>query len=210
MLVCQNLSFSIENRKLIDSLNFQLEEKKHLLIIGPSGCGKTTLLTLMCGLQRPESGSIFYNQTNICDLKEEQLDKFRGQNLGIIFQNFHLIKVLTLYENLAIALKFSGQKIDKDKIYNYLAKIGLTDKSKQKAGNLSVGESQRLAVARAVITNPKWIFCDEPTSALDDKNTQLTLELLQQEAQSCQASLIVITHDQRVKNIFSNQQIIEL
>lgn len=209
MLYCKNLSFKIGTRKLIDSLNFNLEANQHLLIFGPSGCGKTTLLSILSGLQKPDSGHITYNDIDLYNLKEGEIDHFRGQNLGIIFQTFHLIKALTVYQNVVLALKFSCKKIEKEKIDHYLERLHLLNKSNQKVETLSVGEKQRLAVARAVITNPKWILCDEPTSALDNTNTEKMLRLLENEAQNCNASLIIVTHDQRVKSHFKNQKIIE-
>ena len=210
MLMCQNLSYQIGQKKLFDSFNFTLETKKHLLILGPSGSGKSTLLAILAGLQKPNSGNILYEKTNLYNLEGVKIDQFRGANLGIIFQNFHLIKSLTLYQNIALAQSFLDKKIDHNQINYYLKHLGLIDKAKEKADRLSVGEAQRLALIRALINKPKWILCDEPTSALDNRNTENMLKLLEEEAMNCGASLIIVTHDQRVKSHFKKQQILEI
>lgn len=210
MLKLTNISYQINNRQLINNLSFSLETQKHLLILGPSGCGKSTLLSILGGLNKPDQGQVIYDNRNIYNLDESQRDKFRGQNISILFQNFHLIKVLSIKENLALAQNLSGLTINYNQINDILKRLNLFDKSDQKINNLSNGEAQRLAVARAVITNPKWILCDEPTSALDDNNCQIMLNLLEEEAKRCQASLIIVTHDKRVTNHFDQEHILKL
>lgn len=210
MLKLTNISYQINNRQLINNLSFRLETQKHLLILGPSGCGKSTLLSILGGLNKPDQGQVIYDNRNIYNLDESQRDKFRGQNISILFQNFHLIKVLSIKENLALAQNLSGLTINYNQINDILKRLNLFDKSDQKINNLSNGEAQRLAVARAVITNPKWILCDEPTSALDDNNCQIMLNLLEEEAKRCQASLIIVTHDKRVTNHFDQEHILKL
>ena len=138
-----------------------------MLILGPSGSGKTTLLCLLAALQKPTSGIIKYDDIDINQLKPFEMDKFRGQNLGIIFQNYHLINSLNVYQNIAIASKITPKKVDHNQIIDHLEQLGLKDKAKQKTSTLSIGQAQRLAVIRSLINNPKWILCDEPTSALD-------------------------------------------
>lgn len=210
MLTCSDLCYKIDNKIIINKVNFNLELGNHLLILGPSGSGKTTLLCLLAALQKPSSGSIKYNDTEIYKLKPYARDQFRGKNLGIIFQDFHLIKSLNVYQNIALASSLSDKKIDKEQINHYLRGLGLEDKSNQNISTLSIGQSQRLAVIRSFINKPKWILCDEPTSALDDNNTDKLLKLLKSEAQKNKSSLIIVTHDKRVKSYFGNDNILEL
>jgi lipoprotein-releasing system ATP-binding protein len=209
MLICENLSFSINGHKLISDINFNIKNQKDLLITGPSGVGKTTLLSILCGLQKPTEGNIKYNNINLYDLKEDKIDDFRGKQLGIVFQNFNLINSFTIKQNLDLANTVSTSQ-ESDHLYKLLQRIGLAEKSHLQVSKLSTGEKQRLAVARAFIGNPKWVFCDEPTSSLDDKNTDIIVNLIKEESLRSKASLILITHDKRVRSILNFSQILNL
>lgn len=209
-LSCINLSYKINNNIILDDLSFELRQGDNLLILGPSGSGKTTLLCILTALLRPTNGIVKYADQNIYELSPAQKDKFRGQNLGIIFQNFHLINSLTVFQNIELAVKLSGKKIPSEKIYYYLEELNLVDKAQQKINSLSYGQAQRIALIRSFITKPSWIFCDEPTSALDDNNTDKLLNLMKNEAKENHSSLIVITHDQRVKSFFDKNHILKL
>ncbi|MDC0227490.1 ATP-binding cassette domain-containing protein [Alphaproteobacteria bacterium] len=209
MLTCENLSFSIDGYELFSNINFNIKKEKDLLITGPSGIGKTTLLSILCGLQQPSDGRILYNDISIYNLAESKVDEFRGQELGIVFQNFNLINTFTIKQNLQLANSALGSK-DTDHIYELLQRVGLADKSHIKVSKLSIGEKQRVAVARAFIGNPKWIFCDEPTSSLDDRNTDIITNLIKEESIRCKASLILITHDKRVQSILNFNEILRL
>ena len=209
MLTCENLSFSIDGYELFSNINFNIKKEKDLLITGPSGIGKTTLLSILCGLQQPSDGRILYNDISLYSLAESKVDEFRGQDLGIVFQNFNLINTFTIKQNLQLANSTLGAK-DTDHIYELLQRVGLADKSHIKVSKLSIGEKQRVAVARAFIGNPKWIFCDEPTSSLDDRNTDIITNLIKEESIRCKASLILITHDKRVQSILNFNKILRL
>ena len=208
MLICENLSFSIDGHKLFSNINLNIENQKDLLITGPSGIGKTTLLSILCGLQKPTEGKVLYDDINLYNLVENKIDYFRGDKLGIVFQNFNLINAFTIKQNLELAKTTQGSG-DKN-LYDLLQRVGLADKSHIKVSKLSVGEKQRLAVARAFIGNPKWIFCDEPTSSLDDKNAEIISQLIKDESRRCKASLILITHDKRVQSILNFSQTLKL
>ena len=210
MLLCQDISHSYAERVLFDKLNFTLDKGKHLLITGASGSGKTTLLALLTGMMKPQNGVIAYDDLNIATLEDGALDKFRGQHIGIVFQDFHLIPVLSVWQNVALALSLAQKPVEDARIMDVLSRLKLAEKVKDKVQNLSLGEKQRAALARAVVGRPAWIFCDEPTSALDDANTHAMLELLQTEASVIGASLITVTHDARVKADFSHHQSIML
>ena len=208
MLICENLSFSIDGHKLFSNINLNIENQKDLLITGPSGIGKTTLLSILCGLQKPTEGKVLYENINLYNLVENKIDYFRGDKLGIVFQNFNLINAFTIKQNLELAKTTQGSG-DKN-LYDLLQRVGLADKSHIKVSKLSVGEKQRLAVARAFIGNPKWIFCDEPTSSLDDKNAEIISQFIKDESIRCKASLILITHDKRVQSILNFSQTLKL
>ena len=209
MLICENLLFSIDGQELFSNINFNIETEKDLLITGPSGIGKTTLLSILCGLQRPTDGNILYNEINLYKLVENKIDEFRGKQLGIVFQNFNLINAFTIKQNLQLANTASGTE-DYDYLYDLLQRVGLADKSHIKVSKLSIGEKQRVAVARAFAGKPKWVFCDEPTSSLDDKNTDIIINLIKEESLRCKASLILITHDKRIQSILNFDQILKL
>ena len=208
MLICENLSFSIDGHKLFSNINLNIENQKDLLITGPSGIGKTTLLSILCGLQKPTEGKVLYDDINLYNLVENKIDYFRGDKLGIVFQNFNLINAFTIKQNLELAKTTQGSR--DENLYDLLQRVGLADKSHIKVSKLSVGEKQRLAVARAFIGNPKWIFCDEPTSSLDDKNAEIISQFIKDESIRCKASLILITHDKRVQSILNFSQTLKL
>ena len=209
MLTCENISFDIDGQNLLSNINLNLKNQKDLLITGPSGIGKTTLLSILCGLQKPTNGSIIYNDIDLYSLAENEVDNFRGKNLGIVFQNFNLINSFTVKQNLEIATNAIGNK-SSDQYFNLLDRIGLADKSHIKVANLSIGEKQRLAVARAFVGEPQWIFCDEPTSSLDDKNANIIANLIKEESSRCKASLVLITHDSRIQTLINFSKILRL
>ena len=209
MFICEDISFDIDGQKLFTNINLNLKPQKDLLITGPSGVGKTTLLSILCGLQKPTNGSIIYNDIDLYNLAENEIDNFRGKNLGIVFQNFNLINSFTVKQNLEIAANAIGNK-SSDQYFNLLDRIGLADKSHIKVANLSIGEKQRLAVARAFVGEPQWIFCDEPTSSLDDKNANIIANLIKEERSRCKASLVLITHDSRIQSLINFSQVLRL
>ena len=209
MLICENLSFSIDGHKLFSNINFKIKNEKDLLITGPSGIGKTTLLSILCGLQQPTAGKIFYNDICLYNLAENKIDEFRGNQLGIVFQNFNLINTFTIKQNLQLANTALDLK-DNDHMYDLLQRVGLADKSHVTVSKLSIGEKQRVAIARAFIGKPKWVFCDEPTSSLDDNNTDMIIQLIKEECQRYKSSLILITHDKRIQSLLNFNEILEL
>ncbi|MCG8493185.1 MAG: ABC transporter ATP-binding protein [Sneathiellales bacterium] len=205
MLDVQEISFKTGGRSILDRLSFSLKDGENLLITGPSGSGKSTLLSLLAGFLKPVKGSVHFGDTDIVSLSERALDQFRAEHIGFVFQTSHLVPFLTVRENLEVALSMAGKNASEKGITELLARLDIKGLEKQKAQNLSVGEAQRLGVARALVGRPNWIFCDEPTSALDDQNTAEMIALLKEEAARSKASLIVVTHDQRIKSLFDNQ-----
>ncbi|GGC41396.1 lipoprotein-releasing system ATP-binding protein LolD [Parapedobacter defluvii] len=185
-----------------ESLQFddlEVTSGQHTLILGDSGSGKTTLLHILSGLLKPETGTVQIDGQRIYDLPSRKLDEFRGQRIGLIFQEAHLVKSLTVKENLQIAQGFAGAKVDFDRIREVLTLLNLEHKAESYPGKLSRGQMQRAAIARAVINRPAILVADEPTASLDDRNTESVLSLLLTQAEQQGATLVVATHDKRVK-----------
>lgn len=172
---------------------------EHWLLQGESGSGKTTLLHILTGLLKPGKGEVVINETSIYQLPGAKLDQFRGKHIGLVFQRPHLLKSLTVFENLLIAQSFAGLKRDTDRVHQVLSSLNIADKLSNYPGQLSQGQLQRVAIARAVINKPGLIMADEPTSSLDDKNARAVLDLLIDQAELNEATLIIATHDNRVK-----------
>ena len=196
----KNLEYIIENNKILSKKNLTIGENNHLLILGPSGCGKTTLINLMSGLLKPSSGEVIFMEKNLSLLTTIELDSLRFKYFGFIFQKLHLLGHLNIEQNILLA-KNGSNLINVDKLINDL---GLFKKKKIMANDLSQGEAQRVAIARGMINQPKVIFADEPTSALDEINTKKVMELIFSSANKIKTTLIVSTHDKRIKKYFSN------
>ena len=203
MIKTESLKFSYDGKKYFDFPDINLDSGENLLIIGNSGIGKTTLLHLLAGILKPESGSINISGTDISKFSDTELDKFRGDNIGIVFQKPHFISSLTINENLKLAQYLSSSKtsVDAKKI---LESLNINDKYQQKPSQLSEGEKQRASIALALINSPSLILADEPTSSLDDFNCDNVIKLLKTQAKDHKAQLIVITHDARLKKHFKN------
>ena len=203
MIKTESLKFSYDGKKYFDFPDINLDSGENLLIIGNSGIGKTTLLHLLAGILKPESGSINISGKDISKFSDTELDKFRGDNIGIVFQKPHFISSLTINENLKLAQYLSSSKtsVDAKKI---LESLNIKDKYQQKPNQLSEGEKQRASIALALINSPSLILADEPTSSLDDFNCDNVIKLLKTQAKDHNAQLIVITHDARLKKHFKN------
>lgn len=173
------------------------------LICGPSGSGKTTLLYSIAGLIPVLSGSIEINETRVTDLSEADRDRFRGHNIGIIFQTLHLVRSLSVLDNLLLASYATGIKQNRERALHMLHRLGIEDKKDELPGNLSQGQAQRVAIARAVLHRPSLILADEPTSSLDDKSCERVLEIILQIAKEAGAALLIATHDNRVRRHFN-------
>lgn len=170
------------------------------LLVGPSGCGKTTLLSVICGILNPTAGSIHVLDTDIASLKGGKLVKFRGDNVGFVFQQFNLLPALTAVENVCVPLLLHGVPRRKAlaKAYEMLEKVNLSNRADSPPSNLSGGQQQRVAIARALIHEPRLLVCDEPTSALDAKTGHTIMELLRAIALESKRAVAVVTHDPRV------------
>jgi putative ABC transport system ATP-binding protein len=179
--------------------DWTINQGEHWLMLGGSGSGKTTLLHILTGLLKPSQGEVVINDAAIYRLSNTQLDHFRGKHIGFIFQRPHLIKSLTVIENLILAQSLAGLKISRQRIDEVLTSLDIDDKKYSYPAELSQGQLQRVSIARAVVNKPALIMADEPTSSLDDKNAAAVLDLLVSQAEQGGSTLIIATHDNRVK-----------
>jgi ABC-type lipoprotein export system ATPase subunit len=205
MVKSHQLVFAYPGQPQMQFPDVRCASGESMLILGQSGKGKTTLLQLLAGLRRPQSGSIKIGGTEITRLSGRALDQFRGKHIGLVFQQSHFIRALTVEENLLLAQKLAGLPADKTKIVQLLSQLGLPQKLQKKPNQLSVGEQQRVAIARAILNQPNMILADEPTSALDDHHCEEVAGLLQNQAREAGAALLIVTHDYRLKKKIPKQ-----
>ena len=203
MISIQSVAHQYNRSPPITFKDWQIKDGEQWLLLGESGSGKTTLLHVLTGILKPTQGEVNINDTSIYNLSSKKLDQFRGRNIGIIFQKPHLIKSLTIFENLALAQIFAKLPQNEERIQEVLESLAIADKKKAYPNELSQGQLQRVSIARAVINKPALLIADEPTSSLDDKNATAVLNLLMQQSGLNQATLIVATHDKRVKDAFT-------
>ncbi len=209
MLHAQDLSYTYTGGEPLQFPDIRCEKGEHHLLLGQSGSGKTTLLHLLGGLLTPSSGQVIVNGTDLGGLSGSQLDRFRGQTIGIVFQTAHFVASLSVSENLLLAQRLAGLPSDPVRVRTLLEQLSLGHKYEKSVGNLSVGEQQRVAIARALINRPAVILADEPTSALDDENSERVIQLLEEQAAAVDATLLIVTHDNRLKDHFANRIILE-
>lgn len=205
MIRTSNLTYAYPGQEEITFPDIHCNAGEHALILGPSGSGKTTLLHLLGGILSPVKGEIFIKDIPVHTLRGTKLDKFRGKNIGIIFQKPHFIKSLSAIENLLLAQSLSGQKKDLPRINHLLNRLSIANKADSKTYSLSIGEQQRLAIARALVNHPQIVLADEPSSALDDENCFNMISLLRSVASESNANLVIVTHDSRIKDLIEKR-----
>lgn len=210
--------FGLKQKKLIQtnniSINYgslilkfpeiKLNSGDQLLILGNSGSGKTSLLNILGGLISPNTGTVLLNDINLMSLSKNKVDNFRGKNIGFIFQSPHFIKSLTVNENLKLS-QYLISEINQSRINILLEKVGLLNLKDSNIQNLSEGEKQRISIIRALINQPSILLADEPTSSLDDESCNNVIDILTNLSIENSATLIIVTHDKRLKEKFSNQ-----
>jgi putative ABC transport system ATP-binding protein len=201
MLKTKEVEFNYDNQMFFKFQNIDLNSNENLLIIGESGVGKTTLMHLLARLLKSNSGSIKLFDKELNQMSSYQLDSFRKNNIGIVFQRPHFVNSLTVKENLQLA-QYIANKNDNTRIESILKNLNIFEKSNKKTNQLSQGEKQRVSIALAIVNSPKLILADEPTSSLDDNNCSKVIKLLKKQATDFGAQLIVITHDSRLKKHF--------
>ena len=205
MVKINGLTYNYSSEIQLKFPDFSLSKGEQALIFGQSGCGKTTLLHLLSGLLKPNSGDVNIENEDISKMSGAVLDNFRGANIGIVFQTAHFIEALTVKENLTLTQTLAGKSKDIDKIKKLLADLGVESKLNAKLNALSVGEKQRVSIARALVNSPALILADEPTSALDDKNCDAVLKLVREQAKKHNSTLLIVTHDNRLKDQFDKR-----
>jgi putative ABC transport system ATP-binding protein len=181
---------------ILKEISLQLPASQTVGVMGPSGSGKTTLLMVLGGLEKPTSGSVEVAGTKLGGLSEDALATFRRDNIGIVFQNFHLIPTMTALENVAIPLEFAGHRDAFKKAEDALDAVGLLERIKHYPGQLSGGEQQRVAIARAFVTTPRLILADEPTGNLDAETGKKVMSLMFDMTRKHGTTLILVTHDE--------------
>ena len=199
------LRHEIGGRSILDIADWTVARNQHALLLGPSGSGETTLIQILAGLLTPTAGRAAVAGQDLSELGPRQRDRFRGRKIGIVFQTLHLVGALTVASNLRLARYMAGLSQDEDRLRRVLDSLGIGDKTDAQPHQLSQGEAQRVAIARAVINEPTLILADEPTSALDDANCDRVVEMLGAQATECGATLLIATHDARIKDRFEHR-----
>lgn len=205
LFAVNNLHHAYDGQSVLAVDAWQAVQGEHWLLLGPSGSGKTTLLHALAGILRPAGGSIVVAGQDFAALSPSAIDHFRGRHIGIVLQRLHLIASLNVMDNLLLAQYLAGLPQDRRRIAEVLTGLDLAEKTGAKPHELSFGQAQRVAVARAVVNGPRLLLADEPTSNLDDARCVQVLELLQSQARACNATLVIATHDQRIKSRVANQ-----
>ncbi|MCI8635974.1 MAG: ABC transporter ATP-binding protein [Eubacterium sp.] len=184
--------------KALDGVNFTVEKGEFVSIVGTSGSGKSTLLNMLGGLDRPTSGSVMIDGKNIGALRDEALTIFRRRKIGFVFQNYNLVPVLNVYENIVLPIELDGNKVDRDFVRHVTETLGLSDKIYALPAQLSGGQQQRVAIARALASKPVILLADEPTGNLDSVTSQEVLELLKATGEQFEQTMVMITHNEEI------------
>ena len=182
----------------LDGVSFSVDKGEFVAIVGTSGSGKSTLLHMLGGLDHPTSGSVTVDGEKLFSLKENDLTVFRRRKIGFVFQNYNLVPVLNVYENIVLPIQLDGNTPDADYINSIVETLGLGSKLKNLASNLSGGQQQRVAIARALSTKPAIILADEPTGNLDSKTSLDVLKLLKMTSEKYSQTIVIITHDEQL------------
>ncbi len=209
MFNVENLKHAYHGTEVLNVAAWRVEQGSQWLVLGPSGSGKTTLLHILAGILRPTAGSVGIAGQDVRGLSPNQLDRFRGQHIGIVLQRLHLIPSLTVMNNLLLAQYLAGLPQEGARVREVLTSLNVADKAGAYPHELSFGQAQRVAVARAVVNRPKLLLADEPTSNLDDARCMQAFGLLESQARTCGATLVIATHDQRIKTRMPNHYELE-
>lgn len=184
--------------RALNGVDLSISEGEFIAIVGSSGSGKTTLLNMIGGLDNPTNGVVTIRGVMLSNLDEEELTVFRRKNIGFIFQNYNLVPVLSVYENIALPSKLDGAEIDEDFLLELVHSLEIEDKLYQMPSNLSGGQQQRVAIARALITRPAIVLADEPTGNLDSKTSNTVISILKDMASQFHQTMAVVTHNEAI------------
>lgn len=187
--------------RALDGVNFSVEKGEFVAIVGTSGSGKSTLLNMIGGLDTPTSGSVIVGRDNLSKLNDDQLTIFRRQRIGFIFQNYNLVPILSVYENIVLPVDLNGDRVDQAFLGNVLDMLNLKGLEKKMPNQLSGGQQQRVAIARALITKPAIILADEPTGSLDSKSSTDVLKLIKLTSMELGQTVVMITHNNDIAKL---------
>ena len=187
--------------RALDGVNFSVEDGEFVAVVGTSGSGKSTLLHMMGGLDTPTSGSVMVRDKELAKMNDEQLTIFRRRNIGFIFQNYNLVPILNVYENIVLPVELDGDTVDQKFMADVVSMLGLEDKLKNMPNNLSGGQQQRVAIARALVSKPAIVLADEPTGNLDSRTSADVLGLLQRTSRGFNQTLVMITHNDAIAQL---------
>ncbi|ERT38304.1 MAG: ABC transporter ATP-binding protein [Eubacteriales bacterium] len=187
--------------RALDGVNFDLDEGEFVAVVGTSGSGKSTLLHMMGGLDTPTSGTVIVRGEELAKKNDEQLTIFRRRNIGFIFQNYNLVPILNVYENIVLPVELDGDTVDQQFLNEIVHLLGLEDKLKNMPNNLSGGQQQRVAIARALITKPAIVLADEPTGNLDSKTSTEVLGLIKRTSAEFHQTVVMITHNNDIARL---------
>ncbi len=185
----------------LDGVSLSVDKGEFLAIVGASGSGKSTLLNMIGGLDVPTSGEILINGENISKKNSDELTAFRRKNIGFIFQNYNLIPMLNVYENIVLPVELEGNELDRDFFYSVIGILGLEKKLRNMPNTLSGGQQQRVAIARALVSKPSIILADEPTGNLDSHNSDEVIRLLQETGSKFNQTIVMITHNENIAQL---------
>lgn len=187
--------------KALDGVSLTIEKGEFVAIVGTSGSGKSTLLHMLGGLDKPTEGSVIVDQTELSKLNDEELTIFRRRNIGFVFQNYNLIPILNVYENIVLPIELDGEKPDRGFINEIIGTLGLSEKTENLPNHLSGGQQQRVAIARALSTKPALVLADEPTGNLDSKTGREVLSIMKISSQKFNQTIVMITHNEEIAGL---------
>lgn len=187
--------------KALDDVSIEIKEGQFVAIVGTSGSGKSTLLNMLGGLDKLTSGEVYINDKKLSNMNDEEITIFRRRNIGFIFQNYNLVQILNVYENIVLPIELDGMKIDEEYVNSIINTLGLKDKLANMPNNLSGGQQQRVAIARALATKPAIILADEPTGNLDSKTSMDVIGLLKMTSQKFNQTMVMITHNEEIAQL---------
>ncbi len=187
--------------KALDDVSIEIKEGQFVAIVGTSGSGKSTLLNMLGGLDKLTSGEVYINDKKLSNMNDEEITIFRRRNIGFIFQNYNLVPILNVYENIVLPIELDGIKIDEEYVNSIINTLGLKDKLTNMPNNLSGGQQQRVAIARALATKPAIILADEPTGNLDSKTSMDVIGLLKMTSKKFNQTMVMITHNEEIAQL---------
>lgn len=185
----------------LQGVDLDIEQGEFVAVVGTSGSGKSTLLNMMGGLDTPTSGSVVVREKELREMKDEQLTIFRRRNIGFVFQNYNLVPILNVYENVVLPIELDGNRVDQGYLQEIVQLLGLSEKLQTLPNNLSGGQQQRVAIARALVAKPAIVLADEPTGNLDSKTSADVLGLLKRTSSQLNQTVVMITHNDQIAQL---------